>query len=64
MKSGSDFSWGIKNRATAHGFRSLFCSIANEAGWGSNVIERQMANKERNKVRAAYHHEYDLVLWH
>ena len=47
---------GYKNSATAHGFRSLFCSVANEAGWRSDVIERQMAHKERNQVRAAYHH--------
>jgi integrase len=47
---------GYKNKATAHGFRSLFCTVANEAGWRADVIERQMAHKEKNAVRAAYHH--------
>lgn len=42
--------------ATAHGFRSLFSTVANEAGdWSADVIERQLAHQERNQVRAAYH---------
>lgn len=46
---------GYKGRATAHGFRALFSTVANEAGWDGDVIERQLAHVERNKVRAAYH---------
>ena len=46
---------GYKNAATAHGFRALFSTVANEAGWRADVIERQLAHKERNEVRAAYH---------
>ncbi len=46
---------GYKYAATAHGFRALFSTVANEAGWNSDVIERQLAHKERNKIRAAYH---------
>ena len=46
---------GYKGRATAHGFRALFSTVANEAGWDGDVIERQLAHIERNKVRAAYH---------
>lgn len=46
---------GYKGIATAHGFRSLFSTMANEAGWDADVIERQLAHIERNKVRAAYH---------
>lgn len=46
---------GYKNSATAHGFRALFSTVANEAGWNSDVIERQLAHKEQNTVRAAYH---------
>lgn len=46
---------GFKNAATAHGFRALFSTVANETGWNPDVIERQLAHKERNGVRAAYH---------
>lgn len=46
---------GFKGSATAHGFRALFSTVANECGWNPDVIERQLAHKERNKVRAAYH---------
>jgi integrase len=46
---------GYKGIATAHGFRALFSTIANEHEWDSDVIERQLAHLERNKVRAAYH---------
>jgi integrase len=46
---------GFKGSATAHGFRALFSTVANEAGWNPDVIERQLAHIERNEVRAAYH---------
>ena len=46
---------GYKNTATAHGFRALFSTVANECGWNPDVIERQLAHKEQNGVRAAYH---------
>jgi integrase len=46
---------GYKETATAHGFRSLFSTVANECGWNPDVIERQLAHKEANAVRAAYH---------
>ena len=46
---------GYKNTATAHGFRALFSTVANECGWNPDVIERQLAHKEQNSVRAAYH---------
>lgn len=46
---------GFKGSATAHGFRALFSTVANECGWNADVIERQLAHKERNKIRAAYH---------
>jgi len=45
---------GYKYLATAHGFRALFSTIANEAGWNADAIERQLAHVERNQVRAAY----------
>jgi integrase len=46
---------GYKYQATAHGFRALFSTVANESGWNPDVIERQLAHLERNQVRAAYH---------
>jgi integrase len=46
---------GYKGSATAHGFRALFSTVANECGWNPDVIERQLAHTERNGVRAAYH---------
>jgi integrase len=46
---------GYKGIATAHGFRALFSTVANECGHDPDVIERQLAHVERNEVRAAYH---------
>jgi len=46
---------GYKGMATAHGFRALFSTIANEAHWNPDAIERQLAHMEGNKIRAAYH---------
>ncbi len=38
-----------------HGFRSLATDVLNENGYPPDVIERQLAHVEQNKVRAAYH---------
>ena len=46
---------GYSGIATPHGFRSLATDILNENGWPPDVIERQLAHVEQNKVRAAYH---------
>lgn len=45
---------GYKGIATAHGFRTLFSTCANEAGWNADAIERQLAHEERDEVRGAY----------
>jgi integrase len=45
---------GYHSRATGHGFRALASTTLNEQGWPPDVIERQLAHAERNKVRAAY----------
>ena len=45
---------GYKGMVTAHGFRTLFSTCANEAGWNSDVIEKQLAHEERDEVRGAY----------
>jgi integrase len=41
---------------SAHGFRSIACTMLNEAGFRGVVIERQLAHRERDKVRASYNH--------
>ncbi|MBB1061864.1 tyrosine-type recombinase/integrase [Marilutibacter spongiae] len=43
-----------KDTMTAHGFRAMASTHLNEMGWSPDVIERQLAHAERNKVRAAY----------
>ncbi len=43
-----------KDTMTGHGFRAMASTRLNEMGWASDVIERQLAHAERNKVRAAY----------
>ena len=43
-----------KDEIVPHGFRSMASTILNEQGWPPDVIERQLAHVERNKVRAAY----------
>jgi integrase len=49
------YRMGYHSRATAHGFRATASTILNEHGFRPDVIERQLAHVERNKVRAAYH---------
>lgn len=39
---------------SAHGFRATASTILNELNYRSDVIERQLAHAERNKVRASY----------
>ncbi len=39
---------------SAHGFRATASTILNEIGLRPDVIDRQLAHKERNKVRASY----------
>ncbi|MBL0647338.1 MULTISPECIES: tyrosine-type recombinase/integrase [Aeromonas] len=46
---------GYKGIACPHGFRALASTTLNEEGFDPDVIERQLAHAERNKVRAAYH---------
>lgn len=41
---------------TAHGFRSTASSLLNESGkWNPDAVERALAHREANQVRAAYH---------
>jgi len=56
--------------ATAHGFRTTASTILNEEGFRGDVIERQLAHGERNKVRAAYNRSQylkertDMMQWY
>lgn len=53
---------GYKGRVVGHGFRATASTILNESGqFAPDVIERQLAHAERNKVRAAYHRAEYLV---
>lgn len=45
---------GYKDKLVGHGFRALASTTLNEHGFRPDVIERQLAHAERNKVRAAY----------
>ncbi len=44
--SGDEMTW--------HGFRTIASTLLNEQAWHPDIIELQLAHRERNKVRAAY----------
>lgn len=48
------------DKMTGHGFRAMASSLLSEQGWSVEVIERQLAHMEKNKVRAAYHRSEHL----
>lgn len=39
-----------------HGFRSMASTLLNEKGYRSDIIEAQLAHKEKDAIRAAYNH--------
>ena len=43
-----------KDKMTGHGFRTMASTLLHERGFASDVIERQLAHSESNKVKAAY----------
>lgn len=61
---------GYSGIATPHGFRSLATDVLNENGYPPDVIERQLAHVEQNKVRAAYHRteylpqRHEMMKWY
>ncbi len=63
--SENTLTYAIRKRlgfdATAHGFRTTASTILNESGYRVDVIERQLAHGERNKVRAAYNRSQYLA---
>lgn len=49
------YRMGYKGRMTVHGFRALASTVLNErSDFPRDVIERQLAHKETDEVRAAY----------
>jgi integrase len=55
------YRMGYHSRATGHGFRSTASTILNEHEFRPDVIERQLAHSERDRVRAAYNHAQYLT---
>jgi integrase len=47
-------SLGYEGKFTPHGFRATASTMLNELGYRPDIIERQLAHKERNAVRASY----------
>lgn len=45
---------GYASRMTGHGFRSLASTILNEKKYAPDVIERQLAHQDADKIRSAY----------
>ena len=43
-----------KEKICAHGFRAMAATSLSDMGWPSEVIERQLAHIDQNRVRAAY----------
>jgi integrase len=53
---GALYRMGYKGRMTGHGFRGIASTVLHEQGYRHDVIELQLAHKERNQVSAAYNH--------
>jgi integrase len=49
-----------KEEMTGHGFRAMASTVLHEQGWSSDIIERQLAHAERNRIKAAYNHAQHL----
>jgi len=49
-----------KSEICGHGFRGMASTILHEQGWQSDVIERQLAHVETNKIKGAYNHAEHL----
>jgi len=47
---------GYQGKQTAHGFRSTASTLLNGMGYNKDWIERQLAHKEQDSIRAAYNH--------
>jgi integrase len=45
---------GYKGRFSPHGTRSTAATILSEAGWDSDVVDRQLSHIERDQVKGSY----------
>ncbi len=45
---------GYKTKMTGHGFRTVASTILNESGFRFDVVEKQLAHLDNNRVRDAY----------
>ena len=50
------YRFGYHSKVTVQEFRATASTILNEQGFKSDVIKKQLAHAERNKVRASYNH--------
>jgi integrase len=60
---------GYENRFSPHGFRATASTMLNEMGYRPDWIERQLAHKGRDQVRATYNkaeylHERQKMMQH
>ena len=53
------YDLGYRGRATVHGFRATFSTIANDSDWNGDYIEAALAHKIQG-VRGAYNHSVYL----
>jgi integrase len=52
--------YDTKSEHCAHGFRGMASTLLHEQGYNTDVIERQLAHKEGNAIKAAYNHARHL----
>lgn len=52
---------GYHGRMTGHGFRTLASTLLNERNYSADVIERQLAHEEQDKIRGAYNRAEYLI---
>ncbi|MCP5378595.1 MAG: hypothetical protein H6910_05720 [Rickettsiaceae bacterium] len=50
------YRFGYHSKVTVHGFIATALTIVNERDFKYDVIERQLAHVELNKIRASYNH--------
>ncbi len=48
------YSLGYHGRMTGHGFRHVASTQLNEMGFRADLIEKQLAHGDSNKIRAVY----------
>lgn len=60
---------GYKGKMSGHGFRAVASTVLNENGFRADIIERQLAHLDSNKVRSAYNRadywkeRVEMMIW-